>query len=65
MKVWLLVVFLVCLNFPVFLEACSVCFSATDENRMAFLYTTAFLSLSPLILLGTVIYFYFKKGKIK
>jgi hypothetical protein len=28
--------------------ACPVCFSASDENREAFLATTAFLSLLPL-----------------
>jgi protein SCO1/2 len=32
--------------------ACSVCFSATDENRNAFLGTTVFLSLLPLALLA-------------
>jgi hypothetical protein len=29
-------------------HACAVCFDATDENRQAFLATTAFLSLLPL-----------------
>lgn len=29
-------------------HACAVCFSATEENREAFLATTAFLSLLPL-----------------
>jgi protein SCO1/2 len=33
-------------------SACSVCFSATDENRGAFLSTTIFLSLFPLALLA-------------
>ncbi|MDX1495704.1 MAG: hypothetical protein R3253_16665 [Longimicrobiales bacterium] len=28
--------------------ACPVCFDSSDENRMAFLATTAFLSLLPL-----------------
>lgn len=32
--------------------ACSVCFSATDENRAAYLNTTIFLSLFPLALIG-------------
>ncbi len=32
-------------------SACSVCFSATDENRAAFLGTTIFLTLLPLSLL--------------
>jgi len=29
-------------------HACAVCFSASEENREAFLATTAFLSLLPL-----------------
>jgi len=33
-------------------SACSVCFSATDENRAAFLGTTIFLSLLPLSFLA-------------
>ena len=33
-------------------EACAVCFDASDENRQAFLLTTAFLSLFPLGMVG-------------
>ncbi len=33
---------------PDAVSACPVCFSATDENRLAFLGTTIFLSLLPL-----------------
>jgi hypothetical protein len=33
-------------------EACAVCFDASDENREAFLLTTAFLSLFPLGMVG-------------
>lgn len=33
-------------------QACPVCFDASDENRMAFLATTAFLSLLPLGMVG-------------
>ncbi len=32
-------------------EACSVCFSTTDENRVAFIVTTIFLSAAPLAIL--------------
>ena len=32
--------------------ACPVCFDARDENRQAFLATTAFLSLLPIGLVG-------------
>lgn len=35
-------------------EACSVCFSTTEENRMAFLVTTGLLSVLPLSILGGV-----------
>lgn len=34
--------------FPDVAHACPVCFDSSDENRMAFLATTAFLSLLPL-----------------
>lgn len=34
--------------FPEAAHACPVCFDASDENRVAFLATTAFLSLLPL-----------------
>ena len=34
--------------FPDLVHACPVCFDARDENRQAFLATTAFLSLLPL-----------------
>lgn len=33
---------------PEVAHACAVCFDATDENRRAFLATTAFLTLLPL-----------------
>ena len=33
---------------PDLAQACPVCFDARDENRQAFLATTAFLSLLPL-----------------
>ncbi|MDH3205954.1 MAG: hypothetical protein OEO79_05045 [Gemmatimonadota bacterium] len=33
-------------------NACAVCFDASDENRQAFLATTAFLSLLPLGMVG-------------
>ena len=32
--------------------ACAVCFDASDENRQAFLLSTAFLSVFPLSLVG-------------
>ena len=33
-------------------QACAVCFDASDENRQAFLITTAFLTLLPLGMVG-------------
>ncbi len=39
---------LVLIAFPDAAHACAVCFDARDENRLAFLATTAFLSLLPL-----------------
>ncbi|NNL65229.1 MAG: hypothetical protein HKP30_03200 [Myxococcales bacterium] len=35
-------------------EACSVCFSTTEENQWAFIATTVFLSVAPLALLFAV-----------
>lgn len=37
---------------PEAVAACPVCFDARDENRQAFLATTAFLSLLPLGMVG-------------
>jgi hypothetical protein len=36
--------------------ACSVCYSANDGNRLAFLLTTIFLSFLPLGIIGGVVY---------
>lgn len=33
-------------------SACAVCFDTTAENRMAFMQTTALLSLLPLVMVG-------------
>lgn len=38
---------------PEVVLACPVCFDSSDENRMAFLATTAFLSLLPLGMVGS------------
>ena len=42
---WLLVL-------PELAHACPVCFDSSDENRQAFLVTTAFLTLLPLGMVG-------------
>lgn len=44
----LLVAAFLLVAFPEAVAACPVCFDSSDENRMAFLATTAFLSLLPL-----------------
>ena len=41
-------------------DACSVCFSATDENRQAFLVTTIILSLLPLAMIGGAAWWLFR-----
>lgn len=38
---------------PEAVAACPVCFDSSDENRRAFLVTTAFLSLLPLGMVAT------------
>jgi len=43
--------------FPDVALACPVCFDSSDENRQAFMVTTAFLSLLPLgMVAGTGLY---------
>jgi len=49
-----LLVVLALLALPGAAEACSVCFSATEENRMAFLVTTGLLTALPLAILGGI-----------
>ncbi len=40
---------------------CPVCFSATEENRYAFMWTTVFMTFLPLGLIGGVIYWFRRK----
>ena len=42
------------LMLPAAAHACAVCFDSSDENRRAFLVTTAFLTLLPLGMVGGV-----------
>ncbi len=44
-------------------EACSVCAVAKEEARAAYYATTALLSFLPLIMIGGVIYYLFKKSR--
>ncbi len=43
--------------------ACSVCFSAKEGTRMAFIVTTVFMSLLPLGLIGGLIFWLRSKAK--
>jgi hypothetical protein len=51
----------VALSVPASAWACPVCFSATDDNRLAFLATTVFLSLLPLSLIGGTCYWVYRQ----
>lgn len=52
---WVLLLALMLLVvFPDVAHACPVCFDPRDENRVAFLATTIFLSLFPLSMVGGV-----------
>ncbi|MDP6981248.1 MAG: hypothetical protein QF570_22030 [Myxococcota bacterium] len=47
---------------PTIAEACSVCMTGReDENRIAFLGTTVFLSLLPLLMLGGAAYWIWRR----
>lgn len=48
-------VFLALLLAPEASQACPVCFSASDENRMAFLITAIFMTALPLTMIGGVV----------
>lgn len=51
---WLLLALLLVLATPEAALACPVCFDPREENRLAFLLTTIFLSLLPLGLVAGV-----------
>ena len=53
-----------CLGAPELAQACSVCTSgAEDANRLAFILTTIFLSTLPLLMLGTVIWWLWRRTR--
>jgi hypothetical protein len=58
---WLITTALLLL--PSVSHACAVCFSATDQNRMAFIETTVLMSLLPLGMIGGVVYYYRRKSR--
>ena len=41
---------------PRIASACAVCFSGSEESRTAFLLTTIFLTLLPLLLIGSLVW---------
>ena len=43
--------------------ACSVCFSGRDETRVAYLGTTLFLTIPPLVAAGAAAYWVRRKGQ--
>jgi hypothetical protein len=52
-RLWIVLATLALLAaWPDVAQACPVCFDPRDENRMAFLATTIFLSVFPLSLVG-------------
>lgn len=44
-------------------EACSVCAVGKEEARVAYYATTAILSFLPLIMIGGIVYYLFKKTR--
>ena len=51
------------LALPVTANACAVCFSGTDESRLAFILTTGLLTFLPLGMIGGAIYWAHRKAK--
>jgi hypothetical protein len=44
-------------------EACSVCMGGReDENRLAFILTTAFLTFLPLLMIGTLVWLFARRA---
>ena len=44
-------------------EACAVCFSGTDENRVAFLVTTGLLTFLPLVIVGATVTWLWRRAR--
>jgi hypothetical protein len=45
--------------------ACAVCGTAIEASRKAFIFSTAILSLAPLIMIGGLIYYVFRANRRK
>ena len=53
-----------CLGAPELARACAVCTSGTEEaSRLAFILTTAFLSTLPLVMLGAVLWWLWRRTR--
>lgn len=46
---------------PQLADACAVCFDASDENRVAFTLTTAFMTFLPLLMIGGVVSWFWRE----
>ncbi len=44
-------------------EACAVCFSGSDENRVAFLVTTGLLSFMPPLIVGETVTWLWRRAR--
>ena len=54
------VLFVLTVIFPDVAHACPVCFDSREENRVAFIATTAFLTFLPLGLIGAMVFTLFR-----
>jgi hypothetical protein len=64
MRGLLALVVAVVLAAPASAWACAVCGPGTEENRTAFILTTAFLTLLPLAVIGTIIGWLVKRARM-
>jgi hypothetical protein len=63
MRLWIVALLgFAVLGVPDVSHACSVCFSATDENRVAFLVTTILLTALPLVMIGSTIFWLWRRA---
>ena len=57
------VVFFILLFGVIQAQACPVCFQSGGEERWAFYVTTAFLTMLPLLAVGTAVYLLYKRSQ--
>ncbi len=62
MRFGLVVVASALLIVPEGAQACSVCFSGTDETRMAFLLTAILMTAAPLVMVGSLAYWIYRRA---